>query len=92
MTFAIYFMALSQTQLEEPQTSTLGWLVIAAAWTLIAALRLAPFLPFWGGLQSKAVSKPALEAGERRRSRMTARGRHTNLFPQIKCRRADFEE
>jgi len=48
MTFAIYLTALGQTQLEGPQTSTLGWLFIAAVWTLLAALRQAPSLAFPG--------------------------------------------
>ena len=48
MTFAFRFMALSQTQSEEPQMSMLVWLFIAAAWTLIVTLRLALFLAFRG--------------------------------------------
>jgi hypothetical protein len=40
VTIANLYMALGQTQLEGAQTSTGGWVFIAAVWTVIAAVRL----------------------------------------------------
>jgi hypothetical protein len=41
VTFITNFMAFSQSQLEGAQTSTGGWIFIAVAWTVIAAMWLA---------------------------------------------------
>jgi hypothetical protein len=43
MTFSTILMALSQSSLEVSQTSMVGWIFIAVTWTVIAAMRLAPY-------------------------------------------------
>jgi hypothetical protein len=43
MTLSTIFMAFSQSRLEVPQTSMVGWIFIAVAWTVIAAMRLVPY-------------------------------------------------
>ena len=44
MTFAVNFMALSTSEMERLQTSTVGWIFIAVAWSVIGALWLAASL------------------------------------------------
>ncbi len=41
MTFAINSIVLNQPQVEELQTSAVGWIVIAVTWTAISAMWLA---------------------------------------------------
>ena len=44
MTFALNFIALTQSEVDQLQTSTVGWILIAVTWTVIGALWLAASL------------------------------------------------
>lgn len=44
MTFALNFIALSMSEVEQLQTSKVGWIFIAVAWSVIGALWLAASL------------------------------------------------
>jgi hypothetical protein len=56
-------MALSASEVDMLQTSTVGWIVIAIAWSIIEALRLAgSFLTAKAASQSTGQTKVPLEA------------------------------
>ena len=58
MTLVLNFIALGPSEVERIQTSTVGWIVIAMAWSIIGALWLAGSL-----LTAQRASQSATDLG-----------------------------